>query len=188
MKETLETIKQFADKAHGDQKRKYLPERYIEHPVRVMKLCESVTSELPVLAAALLHDVLEDTEINKHYLHDFLLTVMDTDDCDNTLQLVIELTEIYTRRDYPQMSRRKRKSKEAGRISHASAEAQTIKYADIMDNCKNITTQDPDFAPVFLRECKMLLAKMTKGNHELRQQALQVIETERTLRRGEECE
>jgi (p)ppGpp synthase/HD superfamily hydrolase len=57
----LAAITDFADIAHGSQMRKYTPERYIVHPARVMRLCQEYTDDVTVLAAALLHDVLEDT-------------------------------------------------------------------------------------------------------------------------------
>ena len=37
MEEVLKQVEQYADRAHSDQRRKYSPERYIVHPVRVMK-------------------------------------------------------------------------------------------------------------------------------------------------------
>ncbi|WP_297333190.1 hypothetical protein [Flavobacterium sp.] len=38
--EILHRIREYADDAHGSQMRKYTPERYIVHPVRVMEtLC-----------------------------------------------------------------------------------------------------------------------------------------------------
>jgi (p)ppGpp synthase/HD superfamily hydrolase len=61
MDPSLETIKDFANKAHGDQKRRYTPDKYVVHPIRVMELCKEYTNDVTVLAAALLHDVLEDT-------------------------------------------------------------------------------------------------------------------------------
>jgi hypothetical protein len=66
--------------------------------------------------------------------------------------------------------------KEASRIEQTSPEAQTIKYADIIDNCKEITIQDPEFAWVFLSECKMLLRKMPQGNEELYKKAMETVE------------
>jgi (p)ppGpp synthase/HD superfamily hydrolase len=71
MNEVLEQVKDFADKAHGDQKRKYTPERYIVHPEKVLRLCQQYTSSIPLLAAALLHDVLEDTHVTQKDLHLF---------------------------------------------------------------------------------------------------------------------
>ena len=64
-KSVLDRIKEFADKAHGDQMRKYTGQRYIVHPVEVMQICSKVTSDLSVLSAALLHDILEDTPVTK---------------------------------------------------------------------------------------------------------------------------
>lgn len=61
MDRILEQIRDFADRAHGDQLRKYTPERYIVHPVRVMEQVQRITNDTTMLAAALLHDVLEDT-------------------------------------------------------------------------------------------------------------------------------
>ncbi len=174
----LEQIKDFADKAHGDQLRKYSPERYIAHPVRVMETCQKYSASTPVLAAALLHDVLEDTEVSSEELKDYLLSVMSEVDVGPTLKLVTELTDVYTKKNYPRLNRKRRRVKEAERLANSSADAQTIKYADIMDNCKAIAGQDSDFAPVFLEECKLLLDQMTKGNSELRQQALRVVNEE----------
>lgn len=178
MDEILRKVKEFADTAHGDQERKYSPERYIAHPVRVMETCRQYNAKLSVLAAALLHDVLEDTAVDQQAMENFLESVMSKEEAAATLRLVIELTDVYTRQLHPRLNRKQRKAKEAERISQISADAQTIKYADIMDNCKAIASQDTDFAPVFLRECKMLLSKMDKGNKALHNEALKVVEME----------
>lgn len=174
----LKKIAAFADKAHGDQQRKYADERYIGHPLRVMKTCQDYGYPLPVLAAAILHDVLEDTETTAEQIREFLFGVLSETDAHHTLALVIELTDVYTKYEYPRMNRQKRKAKEANRIEGISAEAQTIKYADIIDNTKGIAEQDADFAPVFLKECNTLLLKMNKGNKELRDQAIGILTNE----------
>ncbi len=175
MDAVLESIKDFATKAHGAQTRKYSSEPFMKHPVRVMEMCRSYTNGLPVLAAALLHDVLEDTPVTQEEMHRFLCTVMNESDAQQTLQLVIELTDVFTKEAYPKWNRKKRKRIEASRIKNTSADSQTIKYADIIDNCKGIAQDDPEFALLFLKECKSLLGVMTKGNAELRQQSLAVI-------------
>lgn len=51
MEELLQKVKDFADNAHGEQRRKYTPEKYIVHPVRVMEICKRFTNDIPVLAA-----------------------------------------------------------------------------------------------------------------------------------------
>ena len=176
MDTVLEQVRDFADSAHGTETRKYSPERYIVHPVRVMEICATQTSDRPVLAAALLHDVLEDTSVDRHQLHQFLASLMDGEEAQRTLKLVVELTDVYTKPSFPRWNRRKRKAKEAARIQKTSAESQTVKYADIIDNCREITVADPDFAGVFLCECRMLLRKMPLGNATLYQQAIDTVE------------
>src|SRR5437762_11401952 len=125
MEEILEQIKDFADKAHGEQTRKYTPDRYIVHPVRVMNICKEYTNDISVLAAALLHDVLEDTTATKDEIKNFLLKLLDKQQAEKTVKLVEELTDVYIKKDYPQWNRRKRKEKEAERLSATSSEAQT---------------------------------------------------------------
>jgi guanosine-3',5'-bis(diphosphate) 3'-pyrophosphohydrolase len=178
MNEVLQQVRDYADKAHGNQQRKYSPERYIVHPVRVMELCEKYDNRLPVLAASLLHDVLEDTAVTPRELHAFLLTVMSEEDSKQTALLVKELTDVYTKQEFPRWNRRKRKRKESARIEKTGGDSQTIKYADIIDNSREIAQHDPDFATVFLTECWELLGKMPKGNAELYQQAKHVVQTE----------
>lgn len=176
MEEILEKVKDFADKAHGEQKRKYSEDKYIVHPVRVMEICRPYAATLPVLAAALLHDVLEDTPVGKKDMHTFLSSVMEPKDAEETTRLVAELTDVYTKAKHPRWNRKKRKRKEADRIEQTSGDSQTVKYADIIDNCKEIVVRDPEFAGLFLFECKMLLTRIQKGNQELYQQAKETVE------------
>ena len=171
----LENIIEFATIAHGEQKRKYTPERYIVHPIRVMETCRRVTNDTCILAAALLHDVLEDTKIQTAELESFLKTQMNAGMALRTLQLVIDLTDVYVKKDYPKLNRRSRKSKELLRLEKTSPDSQTIKYADIIDNSKEIIEHDPDFAKVYLFECRTNLKKLNKGNQELYHEALNLV-------------
>src|SRR5690606_17730632 len=155
----------------------YSNDPYIIHPIRVMGLCKTQNQPVPVLAASLLHDVLEDTDIEKEEMRDFLHNIMEAKEANKTLQLVIDLTDIYTHQEYPNWNRYKRKAKEKERLGKISPQAQTIKYADIIDNGKEILAEDPQFAPRYLRECRDLLEAMQNGNPDLRKQALQVVRT-----------
>lgn len=175
MENILNEVKLFAQQAHSGQKRKYSPDDYIVHPVRVMNICSEQTGKMPVLAAALLHDVLEDTSVTKEELKLFLHRLMPDSEAQYICRLVDELTDIYVKKDYPKWNRRKRKLMEAERIQKTCADAQTIKYADIIDNCREIVAEDPDFANVFIRECKNLLGKMTKGNPTLYKEAVKTV-------------
>ena len=175
MEEVLVKVRDFADKAHGQQLRKYSSDRYIVHPVRVMEICKQYNPRLPVLAAALLHDVLEDTPIGVSEMRDFLHGLMPAADADETLKLVVEMTDVFTRRDFAHLNRKIRKCKELERIAMTSAQAQTIKYADIIDNSGEISVQDKDFAPRYLRECLAVLEIAHKGDATLRQIAFDIV-------------
>ena len=112
----LQQVKDFADRAHGEQMRRYSADRYIVHPERVMNIVSKYNTEIPVLAAALLHDVLKDTETTAEEINDFLQTLMSSEDAARTIKLVRELTDVYTKNAYPQWNRRKRKLREADRL------------------------------------------------------------------------
>ena len=172
METILNKIRDYADNAHGEQTRKYTPERYIVHPVRVMETVRQYDPRLPMLAAALLHDVIEDTPVTEDEMMAFLLTVMERPDAEQTLELVIEMTDVYVWKKFPQWNRRVRKQKELDRI------AQTIKYADIMDNSMEIAHEDTDFAPRYLKECLAVLEVADKGNSELHKIAIKVVRQE----------
>ena len=171
----LEQVRLFAESAHGTQKRKYRDELYIRHPERVMETCRSVGSGTEILAAALLHDVLEDTEVDEREMLEFLETVFPPEPARKTLDLVIEMTDVYTKEKFPHLNRRARKAKELERIKNTSADAQTIKYADIMDNAPDTTEHDPGFAKKMLHEYRVMLNETAKGNEQLYKKAVATV-------------
>lgn len=177
MNEILEKIKDFADKAHGDQLRKYTPDRYIVHPIRVMETLKKYTNDTSILAAALLHDVLEDTPVTKGELKTFLLSVLTPQQTEKTINLVLDLTDVYTNNDFPYLNRKARKAKELERLKHTRPESQTIKYADILDNSIDIKKNDPHFAPVYLNEVKQVLEQLNRGNAELYQSVFTTVDS-----------
>lgn len=174
--EILRFVTAVADRAHGEQVRKYTGDRYIVHPLRVMEMVREFNNDIRVLAAALLHDVLEDTPVSAFEMERSLSEVMSGRDAQKVTQMVIELTDIFVKASYPGLNRRSRKEKETRRLSKVSPEAQTIKYADIIDNVTDIVRQDADFARVYVREAKSMLRAMTGGNTVLRNRAVGVVE------------
>jgi guanosine-3',5'-bis(diphosphate) 3'-pyrophosphohydrolase len=173
--ETLEAIIKFTDNAHGEQMRKYTDERYIVHPVRVMQTCQQYSHDPALLAAALLHDVLEDTPVTESEIRSFLSSHLSADETNKAVQYVVELTDVFIKKKFPRMNRQKRKEKEADRLSRVSAEAQTIKYADIMDNAVNIVLHDQNFGSRYLKESQMILDVMQKGHPVLYERALHTV-------------
>jgi len=176
MEELLLKVKEFADMAHGDQMRKYTPERYIVHPERVMLICREYVTDIPVQAAALLHDVLEDTPVTSEEITKFLSGLMPEAQVRKTVELVEELTDVYIKKDFPHLNRRSRKELETTRLSKTSAAAQTIKYADLIDNAFDILKNDPQFGRKYLNEAMSLLKHMKSGNAELRERAIKTLD------------
>jgi guanosine-3',5'-bis(diphosphate) 3'-pyrophosphohydrolase len=176
VEELLLKVKDFADRAHGEQLRKYTPERYIVHPERVMLICREYVEDIPVQAAALLHDVLEDTPVKAEDIRKFLDGLMPEAQAHKTVELVEELTDVYIKKDYPHLNRRSRKELETARLAKTSAAAQTIKYADLIDNSFDIMKHDPQFGRKFLGEARQLLKNMKSGNAELRERAIKTLD------------
>lgn len=174
--ELLKKVYDFADKAHHGQVRKYSREKYINHPERVMKICQEYTNENSILSAALLHDVLEDTAVGEKEIRTFLEEVMMHSEAEKTFLLVVDLTDIYIDDNYPKFNRQKRKTKEAERLSNVHPDAQTVKYADTIDNAVDIVENDKDFGRVFIKECQYLLSKMDKGHPDLYQRAVITVD------------
>ncbi len=164
----LNQVKQFATIAHGSQWRKFADEPYINHPIRVMNICAEYTSDETVLAAALLHDVIEDTSTGATDIRYFLEGLLSVEAAARITGLVVELTDVYVKENYPAWNRRKRKQKESIRMSTVSSEAQTIKYADILDNLQDILKAGDEFATKYVYECRSLIQYMRNGNSSLR--------------------
>ncbi len=64
----VERALEFAITAHGEQKRRS-GDPYITHPIAVARLVTSLHMDPPTIAAALLHDVIEDCEVKPETLH-----------------------------------------------------------------------------------------------------------------------
>ena len=176
--EILNKIIEFTDQAHGTQTRKYTPDKYIVHPVRVMETCSQYTDLLPLLSAAIMHDVLEDTATSKNDILNFLKDLMNENDRNYIIQLVVELTDVYVKKDFPTLNRYTRKKMELERLRKISADAQTIKYADIIDNSREIPQHDPSFAGRYLKECCEILLALDKGHPQLREKAIETVSEE----------
>lgn len=148
-----EKAKQFAVEAHGsiNQLRKYTNEPYHVHVLAVAELVSAQTSDEEVLAAACLHDVLEDVAPFKP---EYGPGAIHREFGKRVLQLVVELTDVYTKENFPDLNRAKRKKLEAERLAQVSEEAKLIKRADLYDN--NKTLMGTSFERVWLEEKAVL--------------------------------
>jgi (p)ppGpp synthase/HD superfamily hydrolase len=171
MTELYDIVLKFATESHGEQKRKYTGEPYITHPIAVAELVEKAEGDKHQILAALLHDVVEDTDVTLEDMFKFLNEHMNKADAIDVILLVDELTDVYTKEDFPFLNRKVRKEMETRRLAGISARAQTIKLADLVDNSISIKEHDYGFAEVYMKEKKHILEVMTKGDHDLYKRA-----------------
>jgi (p)ppGpp synthase/HD superfamily hydrolase len=150
---TYQKARNFAVEAHAsiDQVRKYTGEPYHVHVHAVAELVETKTKDEEILAAACLHDVLEDVEPS---MPQYGRETIRKEFGERVLSLVIELTDIYTKENYPDLNRKKRKQLEAERLAQVSDDAKLIKRADLFDNNKTIAGSS--FNKVWLEEKAVL--------------------------------
>tara|TARA_Y100000389_G_scaffold134935_1_gene132419 strand:+ start:422 stop:955 length:534 start_codon:yes stop_codon:yes gene_type:complete len=172
----FDKIEELARNLHGEQKRKYTGEPYVNHTVEVSKIVKEHGGDESMVYAALLHDVLEDTPTSENELMDLLMVIFDNYMISkDVLMLVKELTDVFIKEDYPDINRKGRKEMESIRLGKVSPRAQTIKYADLLDNSRDIVYNDPKFAKVYLKEKEQILKYMTKGNKELYNKNLKLL-------------
>ena len=150
----------FAMCAHRQQKRKYTGEPYANHCRNVASIVAEYTSDPAVIAAATLHDVLEDTEVTPAEMRDVF--------GERVTLLVIEVTDVSRLEDG---NREVRKRLDREHLAGSSPDGATIKLADLIDNTSSIVKYDKGFAKAYLREKEALLEVLKQGNAELWQRA-----------------
>ena len=166
--EVLRKARAFATKFHKGQKRKGTGEDYITHPAGLVRLLRGVPHSDNMLAAAWLHDTVEDTNATFADVRaQFGVEV---------LGLVKELTKV----DIENSTRDTRHQDDLKRLGAASAEAQTVKLADIIHNTQNVREVDPLFADVYLAEKAKVLDVLTKGDATLMKVARGLVEGDKT--------
>jgi (p)ppGpp synthase/HD superfamily hydrolase len=149
-----------ATRAHASQKRKYSGEPYIVHPEHVASILAETGLPASVVAAAWLHDVIEDCNVTSDEIA--------SEVSPEVAQLVLEVTDISHPGDGNRQTRRRI---DRDHLAKASAEGQSIKLADLISNTPSIVENDPDFARVYLREKDELLQVLTRGDRSLYRRA-----------------
>jgi|TARA_B110000977_G_scaffold115097_1_gene148774 (p)ppGpp synthase/HD superfamily hydrolase len=156
MKDTpiITAAKMMAGKAHEGQFRKYSGLPYIIHPIEVATTVEAYGGTDEMIAAALLHDVVEDCP-------GYTVAMV----ADEVSPLVAEYVDGLTDVSKPEDGNRSvRKALDLEHLAGASPAVQTIKYADILSNTTSIVADDPSFAEVYLPEVRAILDVMPDGD------------------------
>jgi (p)ppGpp synthase/HD superfamily hydrolase len=156
---------EFATMAHGGQVRKYTGEPYVTHPIAVSKIVKTVTDDEEMIAAAILHDVIEDCDVSREWLIEQFGVVIST--------LVYQVSDI----SLPHHGNRAfRKGMDREWLSCACNKAQTIKLADLIHNSQSILVADEAFAKVYMAEKRELLQVLHGGDFTLHARATMMVE------------
>lgn len=158
--------KDFATSAHQriGHRRKYTRQPYEVHLKAVANLVAGVSEDHEMIAAAWLHDTVEDTAATHHDIEVAFGPAI--------AQMVRELTDVSKPSDGNRMTR---KALDREHLAKASARAKTIKLADLIDNCRDICKHDQRFARVYGEEMKALLGVLQEGNIYLYQRAQKTL-------------
>lgn len=137
----VEKALDFATNAHKGQKRKGVEKEYITHPIAVYKLIQKYTDDVHVHCAALLHDVLENTEVT----YEELVTEFG----ENIANIVLEVSD--KKEDKKQLSWLQRRKKSIEKIPSLSDEAVMVELADKLHNVESLMqlprkNSAPDFS------------------------------------------
>lgn len=125
----------FAAERHRDHRRKGLVAApYINHPIAVAEQLAGagLEGDTELLMAAVLHDVLEDTETAPEELEEMF--------GKRVARIVMEVT------DDPSLETRERKRETVSTIAAKSREAQLVKLSDLIANAHDVIHYPPDWS------------------------------------------
>ena len=161
----VERARVFAIDAHTriDHRRKYSQQPYTDHLASVARIVSSVSDDEEMIAAAWLHDVVEDTPAT---LYD-----VETAFGKEVALLVENLTDVSKPSDG---NRAARKAMDRQHTAMGSSRAKTVKLADLIDNLQDICKHDMRFAETFLVEMGATLEVLDTGDQQLYQSAWKV--------------
>lgn len=166
MSKLVANARTFAFDAHNaiGQRRKYTDEPYTVHLERVSQLVASVVSDREMIAAAYLHDTVEDTPV----------TIDDIQAAfgANVANLVFYLTDVSKPEDG---NRAIRKAMDREHNAKGGARVHTIKLADLIDNSASIVDHDARFASVYMQEKRLLLSVLKDGHPVLLDKANAIV-------------
>lgn len=155
----------FARYAHRNQLRKWSNEAYWTHTERVGNKAFHLGLDIDVVAAAYLHDVIEDQEVTVE-----LLTSLFNSTVAN---YVWQLSDQSTLADG---NRKTRKAIDRYHITQASSQIKTVKLIDTEDNLLDIQVTNADFAKVYFKEKRDLLEVLRDGDQRMVAQVQKVLD------------
>ena len=163
---------------HEGQLRKHTSEPYHRHLLRVANRAEAALHpDRLIWEVAYCHDLIEDTWCTYNLLVETLRALGYSDEeVAYIYKGVYALTDQYTSESYPNSNRKARKDMEVVRLEKILPSFQTIKYADILDNIKNLKLENPKFADVYFEEKSQIMKVMNKGNKSLYSEIMEILD------------
>ena len=152
---SIRDVYTFAAKAHEGRTRKFSGDPYIVHPVRVALMATEHGLGHIQIAAALLHDVVEDCDVS--------LDEITTRFGRYVANVVWGLTNYEARNGGPDdsMNRAARKAADRVWLSKQSPAVKSLKILDAIDNILDQPSTD-SFMDVMLEELRLLVLAMTE--------------------------
>ena len=150
-----------ADRTHSPtgQKRKYSNQPYIVHPMHVCVILQRLANRFPeavtveMQAAAILHDVVEDTGIT--------IELIEQEFGSEVARIVSGLTDVSKPEDG---NRKVRKALDLAHTAEQASDVKTVKLADLISNAPSIIKNDPGFAVRWMVEKAALLEVLKDGD------------------------
>jgi (p)ppGpp synthase/HD superfamily hydrolase len=153
----VEKASAFAIAAHeGIHQTRSTGEPYWTHPQSVAGIVSEYTSDPEVIAAAWLHDTVEDTPTT--------LETLKSEFGPRVASLVDDLTNVAPP-DCPTREQKITLNREHS--AKASPDAKTVKLADVLHNLSDADDCDKDWARKYIREKKLLLEVLKEGDSKL---------------------
>lgn len=153
MSDLVARAEAIAKQAHHGQKRNYGGAPYHTHPERVAALVAGLPGATDVdVAAAWLHDVLEDT--------DYPAEQIEAQVGADVLRLVRELTDPSAAPQWKDRSRQEKRKADWEHLAGVSDRAKRIKMCNLLDNLRDMAAAPKGFARLYLTESRQVLGML----------------------------
>jgi len=166
-KELIEKAKAFATNCHKTQTRKFDGKPYIVHPEAVASLVDQFGGSPEMVAAAWLHDVVEDCGITVRDLIEHFGTQVSG--------LVWELTSP------KDLNKSKKAEYLLDKMNTMSSDALTIKLCDRLNNVSDFNTAPKGFVNKYAPETQFIIDELEGGGRPLTDKQTKIIDEIRKI-------
>jgi len=160
-KELVNKAKEFATFKHEGQFRKFGKIPYITHPAMVAGIVDQVGGSSEMVAAAWLHDVVEDSGVSLEELQEIF--------GQSVASLVKELT------NPTDLDKSKKGQFLLNKMNTMSSDALTIKLADRLTNVSDFVMANPSFVQKYASETKFIMDGLEEYERPLTPQQFKLI-------------